>query len=391
MPPRRIIFLSQDQYSKFNNKGYAIDTLKKRGFLVEFWDCSQILLPNFQGDKSPLDSEEFSGLRCFSKKSFLFNDISRLTSQDTIITWLIYGLKTWEILRHIANTKALWGMVRISNVPVSKQESSFQGRLQKIIRRPSIFANIFFQKLPLSKLGLRPLDFILQGGAATLLGIVANFKGAETKILDAHAIDYDRHLLSRDDSRDNNYPENIVFLDDGGPFHRDQNIFNVPFPCSTKEYFSHLNSFFRIVEKKFNCSVVVASHPRVQYDNRENPFEGRRIIQGETQKLVKQSKFVFSSCSTSVNFPVIYKKPIVFLSINPIKPNHYDNMAKNIAANLGKSPIHWAERERVDWEQELVINKDYYSQYMEAHIKKRGSAEIPCWEILANYLNSIAA
>jgi len=389
MVARRIIFLSEDRYSKHDHDRFGFDILQKRGFSVEFWDCSKIFRPNFQAETSPLDLNGFSGLRCFSNKNSLFDSISCLTSQDTFIPIIIYNFQTWGILRQIAGTKALWGMPRLGNFPIPREESSFRGRLIKILRRPSVVANIFLQKLPLKKLGLRPLDFILRGGASTLMGAIAHFKDERTRILEAHAMDYDRYLLSLSENVQNIYSENVVFLDDGGPFHRDQGIFNVPFPCSNDEYFSNLNSFFRIVEKKFNCPVVIASHPRVQYYKMENPFEGRRIVQGETHKLVKHSKFVFSSCSTSVNFPVMYKKPIVFLSINPIKRNHYDSMIKSISASLGKLPVQWADKDKIDWERELVIDKDCYSQYMEAYIKKRGSPEKPCWEILADYLASI--
>ena len=386
----RIIFLRDDRYSKFDHDRLGIDTLQKRGFSVEFWDCSKIFRPIFQGDQGPLDSDGFSGLRCFEKKNFLLDNIACLTSRDTLIPAIDYDIKTWDVLRHIINTKAFLGMLRLGNMPVPKEESTFQARLKKFIRRPSIAANTFLHKLPLAKLGLRPLDFILQGGAATLLGSIAHLKGESTKILDAHSFDYDRHLLTLSDKEEIAYPEDVVFLDDGGPFHRDHHVFNVPFPCSIDEYFSNLNNLFRLVEQKFRCSVLVASHPRVQYNKRGNPFEGRRIVQGETHKWVKHSKFVFSSCSTSVNFAVIYKKPVVFLPINPTKKNVFDPMVKNIATKLGKSPIHWTDKEGINWKRELVVDKDCYDQYMEAHIKKRGSPEKPCWEILADYLTSRA-
>jgi|TARA_B110000467_G_C18280855_1_gene458484 hypothetical protein len=55
--------------------------------------------------------------------------------------------------------------------------------------------------------------------------------------------------------------------------------------------------------------------------------------------LVKHSNFVLSMCSTSVNFPVVYKKPIVFLSINPTKSTFNDSLTASMAKKLGKSPI----------------------------------------------------
>ena len=305
-----------------------------------------------------------------------------------MIPAISYDIKTLRVLRQISSTKVHWGMPRLGSLPVPKEERSFQGRIEKIIRRPSIVINFLLKKIPLAILGLRPLDFILQGGAATLLGPIAILKGERTKVIDVHAMDYDRYLLSISDSEENVDPEYVVFLDDGGPFHRDQYIFSIPFPCPVETYFSNLNSFFRKIEEKFNCSVVVASHPRVQYENRENLFEGRKIVKGKTNILVKHSRFVISTCSTSVNFPVIYKKPIVFLTINPHKRNHYDNMTRNTASYLGKLPIDMGAQKEIDWQQELIVDKDCYNRYMQENIKKRGSPEKPCWEVLSDYLTS---
>jgi hypothetical protein len=176
MPSNRIIFLRQDRYSKYDHDRMGFDFLQKRGFSVEFWDCSQIFLPNIQRGKNPIEPDKFPGLRCFKKRSSLFDSISRLTSQDSLMFGMGYNIKTWSVLRNIADTKVLWGMQRLGNLPVPKKESSFQGRLEKIFRKPSVVANFLLQKLPLAKLGLRPLDFIVQGGTATLLAPVIHLK-----------------------------------------------------------------------------------------------------------------------------------------------------------------------------------------------------------------------
>ena len=65
-------------------------------------------------------------------------------------------------------------------------------------------------------------------------------------------------------------------------------------------------------------------------------------------------------------------------------------MTRNTASYLGKFPVDMAAQKEIDWEQELIVDKDSYDQYMEENIKKRGSPEKPCWENLADYLNSIA-
>ncbi|MBT5471163.1 MAG: hypothetical protein HOK41_11220 [Nitrospina sp.] len=392
MISERIIFLREDRYSKFAHDRFGIDVLEKRGFSVEYWDCSSIFRPELQADQQDSDLDGFSGLRYFEEEGFLFDNIAGLTSRDILMAAKFFEIKTWNVLRHIASTKALWGTMRLSNLPIPPEESSIQTQLDKFIRKPSMAANFLLRRLPLVQLGLRPLDFILLGGAAPLSGGIAHLRGANTKILDTHSYDYDQHLQGLGDTEEVIGPENVVFLDNGGPFHRDNYIveetLGASFPCSAEEYFAYWNSFFRLVEREFGCSVVVAAHPRVNYEERGNPFEGRKVVQGKTQKLVKNSSFVLCSCSTAVNFAVIYKKPVVFLTLTPSKRNFFDIQTKHLAAKLGKSSFYWTGNGDMDWNRELKIDQECYAQHMETYIKKQGLPEKPCWEVLADYLTS---
>ena len=75
MPQKKIIFLSQDRFSTRNFKRFGIKQLIKRGFQVEFWECSPIIAPKFFKSFSPPDPKEFSGLKLFHSKKDLFEAI----------------------------------------------------------------------------------------------------------------------------------------------------------------------------------------------------------------------------------------------------------------------------------------------------------------------------
>ena len=386
----RIVLLREDQYSKFDHDRFGIDTLEKRGFTVEFWDCSKIFRSPLQESQCASDTDDFSGIRYFEGKHSLLDSISNLTSRDVLITTFPPTVKTWSLLRKITNTKSVWGTLGLGSLPIPPGETSFLSRLEKLFYKPSTGITFMLQKLPLKRLGFRPLDFILHGGACPLLGgIVRMMKGANTKTIEVHSFDYDSHLRAISNKEEVLPPAEVVFLDDCGPSHRDNFIHNTKFPCSAEKYYFNLNSFFNVVEKKFKCSVVVAGHPRMDYEEKGNPFEGRKIVRGETQKWIRSSKLVITFCSTAVSFAVIYKKPIVFLALNPNKRNIVDPLITNMAAKLGKSPIYWNGKGNINWDRELVVNQNYYDQYREIYLKKSGTAEKPCWEIFADYLESL--
>jgi hypothetical protein len=65
-------------------------------------------------------------------------------------------------------------------------------------------------------------------------------------------------------------------------------------------------------------------------------------------------------------------------------------MIKSISASLGKLPVQWADKDKIDWDRELMVNQDCYNQYINTYIKKQGSTEKLSWEILADHIKSIA-
>ena len=60
--------------------------------------------------------------------------------------------------------------------------------------------------------------------------------------------------------------------------------------------------------------MFVAGHPKIIYSKKENPQ--KKLYINDTLQLIKNSKIVFSHMSTSINFAVIFKKPIFFDSNN---------------------------------------------------------------------------
>ena len=70
------------------------------------------------------------------------------------------------------------------------------------------------------------------------------------------------------------------------------------------------------MQRKTNMNIVVAVHPRSNYKEIENQFNNFDIISGSTISLVQKANFVFGHMSTSMNFAVLYNKPIIFLDSN---------------------------------------------------------------------------
>ena len=65
--------------------------------------------------------------------------------------------------------------------------------------------------------------------------------------------------------------------------------------------------------------VVICAHPKAENYKTKNYFENRKIYFNKTCEIIKLSRGVISHNSTAINFAVLSKKPIIFITSNLIK------------------------------------------------------------------------
>jgi len=391
-PIKRIIFLSLNRFSQREYDRLGIDQLKRKGFRVEYWETNLIAPPEPPTTGTPKSNHAFDGLRRYNGDGVLLEALEGLTACDVLVALTnVPHIKMIKVFRQISRSKAYWGTVQLGEVPVALEENNLLIRLQKFAKNPGLIWKFILIRISLKWLGIRAFDFYLVGGDSPPCNKAhLSLIDVHTQWISAHSFDYDCHLLAPRRASNAASTENVVFLDEYGPFHPDFEFLGCPaFPCGAEEYFANLNSFFHLVEERFGCSVIIAAHPKSRYEERGNLFEERSIVRGNTRQLVQEAKFVLAASSTAVSFAVIYSKPIVFLAINPRVQNFLDNRIQHLASQFGKQPVHWTGKGNVDWDRELVIDKKRYTDYMTAYIKKPGSPEMSCWEIFANYLETL--
>ena len=133
------------------------------------------------------------------------------------------------------------------------------------------------------------------------------------KIIYFHSNDYDNYLLFKNklNFKHNNY---AVFLDENVPDHDDYQIANFKSPIDSEIYYKLMNNFFSEYEKKFNLNVLVAIHPKSNLEEMSKNFSNRKVFIGRTQELILNSKIVFTHCSTSRSYAILYNKPLVYLT-----------------------------------------------------------------------------
>lgn len=133
--------------------------------------------------------------------------------------------------------------------------------------------------------------------------------------------------------------ETAIFLDEFIPFHSDYLYQKQMAPVTAERYYPLLNNFFDRVEKALDVEVIIAAHPKSWYDKLPDYFNGRRVVKGDTCQLVRGCKAVIAHSSTSVNFAVLYYKPVILITCADLDKDWFGDNIRAMAKELGKKPI----------------------------------------------------
>ena len=138
----------------------------------------------------------------------------------------------------------------------------------------------------------------------------------ESKIVAINHFDYDEYLTTKNEKARLVEGKYCVFLDEYYPYHPDLKMYKMG-TIEPDKYYQGLNRFFEMVEEKFNAEVVIAVHPKADYD--DSVYNGRLMFKNKTNCLARHCAFVIAHSSTSISFPVLYRKPIIFIYDDQIK------------------------------------------------------------------------
>jgi len=388
-------------FNKRDYERFGVETIRNHGITVEIWDITPFLHKEYINQLMREDPENFTGLRIFTEKEDIFNAITFLDNDCLINCMIEYSLRTFFIFRAISKNHIDYSVFEMITYPIA--HSLYQNPIRRFISRIQQGDWIKFDEMiqhvlnrillkHFSLLGIAPASIILLGGEKSSYSHAYPMDETTARLW-AHYMDYDIFLEENARPHVSN-KKTGVFLDQYLPLHPDFLHMGIDFPLSPEDYYPKMCSFFQILEKQMNVDIVIAAHPRSDYDHQPDYFCGRSIVKGDTARLVKESSFVMAHSTTSIDFAVLFCKPILFLTTDKLEKmvsgkNIVGLDIRTIAAGLGKDPINIDRLSGFDCEKEMVINKEIYHRYKNHYIKKQGTPEKPVWDIFCEYLQNL--
>jgi len=393
---KKLCFFLQVPLTKRDYERFGIEVLQKRGFKIEFLDMTRLLYPEYLENYQPVGKIAFENIticksRCDVVKYLTDNrDLFGLNLVDFRYSnlFLFRLLKKYNIQYAGFYSNAIPTLSRCCNAKGHFIQKAINV-LQKIKRlnKTTVCNHLFrfSQLLPPRILQFQPPKFIFVGAAEDAKNKPRLTRCAE--IIWAHTLDYDLHL----DYNLRN-PESLiqgdyaVFLDEFFPLHPDFSIKGFPGnPFDEfREYYDELNMFFFHLESRGGIPIVIAAHPRSQYEKMSDLFGGREVFRNRTISLVAGAKYVLAHGSTSINFAVLFNKPIIFLLPSKAKDGYFGRFIRYYAKQFGKTPQDINSILNMNFDKELSFDKRLYSVYMENYIKRPDSPKKFFWDIVAD-------
>lgn len=390
-----ICFFIEVPLNKRDYKRFGVEILKSRGFDVLFLDMTSLLNPCYLTDYEVPDVVKGSFIKAVNSKAEVIKFLKCYAGEIFGID--LIGLKYDLIFfyRLLKKLNIRYASFCTNSIPSAREpakkihERIFHFMSRNIMEIKLSICNRFttlVDKLPSFVSSLQHPKLVLVNGLK--YGKRSPLPTRNSEIVWAHTLDYDLYLSGAGAPAINgNY---CVFLDEYFPFHPGFLLKGTPkVSIDPNKYYKGINRFFDYVEDKLNLPVIIAAHPRSRYDIHKNFFNNRKLIKGKTINLVAHSRFVLTHATTSINFAVLYKKPIIFTTFDQLGNSYYKHLICNFAAQFKKKPINIDKKFPANIQSELVIDEKSYSAYILNYIKKPGTPEKPFWNIVADHISKL--
>lgn len=396
-----IIFLVYWPITDFEERRWGFERLRSNGYKVEV--CDVTYLCNQKEIKcNPVSNElnneyickiySYNELDCFlakrAKHSFFIDYIRANGDIDK---------KTEKIFRFLSRHHIQYGIVLANTLPlpnINIVTADKFSRIQSFLRNtlyPLNFYNYLVRKTIIylrKNRWLYPLPIkIFALDSPILRQFLSKYELDSNIVRKVHSFDYYDYLLS---NHENDFPKKkyCVFIDEGIIGSCDWDILGIE-KLDERLYSREINKVMCYIESFFNMEVIIAAHPRVNFEQLKDIYPQKRIIQGKTLQLIQSSELILAHYSTVLGLAAFFKKPILLIETSEMKKNGYfSNCINTMATALGLTPFHLAEEKMDDIGMHLCWSVEKYEEYVNSYIKSSGVNNDNLWDVISTELKN---
>ena len=387
----RIVLIAYEAYGKKIQEDFYVNSICK-SFDFEYWNLSAIYehstVHSIVGEKIIKD---FSSLKKVEEEIIKYKD-------STLFIFNInYYANVYTLFRLFSKYKCQTAFFARGALPFPLLSEPLIKKIflkSKSLTDPRNLTKIVLNQLAAAARRIqliKPFTYIFFAGkqGVSTIGYGREYGLNKSKLIPVNSSDFDKSLLLKNKTGRELNERYCVFLDAFLPYHPDFDLLKMKKVDATS-YYNSLNNFFDYVEASCNIKVVVAAHPRSNYEE-SDAYKGRTILKFKTAELIKGSEFVLAHASTSISFAVVFKKPVVFIYNNDIKETypytmyplvlHFAEVLKSICINID-------ENTRLNFKVSNV-DENSYNNYKYNYLTNKESENLLTEKVFIDFLKSL--
>lgn len=311
MKQKSVCFIFESPIQQNMKKVCLLDEFLQAGYKLILCDISYITnrVAHDSVKTSRID-EAYANIHICKTYKELYYILSLLSSKAIVFTRMQWSLKTYCIYRYMEKSNIRYGYISLNewndlSVP-HKRKITFI-RISSLIK----LANAVFVRIPKKILLKNGASFIICNSKERIEMYRKRYTTTEkTDVLLLHSNVYDEALSLISEGRmiKEKY---CVWLDSYVPYHPDNIVSNSH--IEPEKYYAPLRKFFCFIENKYGIKVIIAAHPKSDYQTYKDAYKGFTIIKMNTCLLCRDAEFVMTTASMSIMYPILYKKPLLFI------------------------------------------------------------------------------
>lgn len=382
----RIIYLHEHHFTGKYFQSFGFPALIQNGFHLEIWNFMPFLVNKEFLEDRPPDTLVWDNHIYFGSPSEAVEAILSLPPSTVVISGIHYTPRTLPVYRALARKDLFCFSLLAMALPLGTMPA--RESLERKAKRLTLRAlkDRIFYTLPYGVFGVKPVDAVLAMGEKYFRH---GYPWSEkSEIIWAHSFDYDEYLRVRA-MPGNGDPTACIFLDEYIPLHPDNTAANFD-RVPMEKYYDQMRSLFDHIEKFLGLHVVVAAHPRSHYENLPGIFGDRPVIRNRTPELVRNAGLVVVHQSMSLNFAILFEKPMVFVVTDDYMRYLIEDPHPQWLANyFGKKLHNLDEGISINLHEESRVEREAYHSYRNDYIKKDGSPDLSFSQIVTNRIRAM--
>ena len=365
---RRIALIVQQPFAQNDFPKFEVDTMLEAGIEIDIYDLSPLMFAErwAQSKREPFPSDiTYRAISSGTELRSLHNLLDQTSLTICGATTGHLSPANLPVMREVSKAQTPYMIIYRNAIP----------NIDKVYARPGIalrlkrlsIRNSLLNRMPLSLLGVRPADVVVRGGEASRIPM--RLVGDKTEEIWSFSESFQECRADLNAVPEVEETGTAVYLDQNFGYHPDPLEHIGHKTVDPNKVYPLLRRWFDRVEQVTNLRVVIAGHPRANYDDIPDIFGAREIKFGETVRLVRQSSLVICNYSTAVNQAVWFKRPINIIQLPELgKMVNVADAPSSLAAAIAKPAIDISNPDGADLSNVMDVDQAKYDDFIERYI-----------------------